>query len=371
MALSPIPGPAFRSRTFSNVQPFTYEDGLTVAEVLSRLIKWFREEVVPAFGDVTEYVDQQISEMIAYVDDAVQQIINDSIEVQDPVAAALVRDETSETRSALDGSFVQRKHTHDGSAPYSEIFNHSTAATLHLTGGEQDRPYILGIGNDAGSSPGILVANKANGTGLYVANNPDATGRGIFGAQRSDSMFAQFTSTVSTTSPLLQLEVAGGTPSNNGQPLLRLMQGNGVIATFTRGDIQFYRNLHVGAVQTLFTNPLNVSNNERSGVFMRPTGPVFKASSGDGQSWFNTRINADGEELSLESGGAWGFSSGGNFNKVVTITSNSRLGFHGATPVAQQVRPGYPSPEATNAQLATNLNTIITKLVEVGLWKNP
>lgn len=134
MALSPIPGPAFRSRTFSNVQPFTYEDGLTVAEVLSRLIAWFREEVVPAFGDVTEYVDQQISEMITYVDqsivslegrvddsidanqtwvteeidslttyvdNAVQQIINNSIELQDPVVAGMVNDETSQTYPAV------------------------------------------------------------------------------------------------------------------------------------------------------------------------------------------------------------------------------------------------------------------------------
>lgn len=121
--VAPVP---VRTRATPNITPFTYRDGLSYLQVLEELRKWLRDVLVPEFGGIVEYVDDQIADMLAvvdqaiadneqwteqqiddltaYVDDAVQQIINSSIEVQDPVVAGLVRDADSETRKALDSA---------------------------------------------------------------------------------------------------------------------------------------------------------------------------------------------------------------------------------------------------------------------------
>lgn len=115
-------------RAFSNVQPFTYEDGLTHYQILEQLRAFVQYTLVPElnkileeFGDEveelvegtlndilarldeqTEYVDGEIADMVAYVNAAVASIIDNSIELQDAVLAGIIRDDPeSESRGAI------------------------------------------------------------------------------------------------------------------------------------------------------------------------------------------------------------------------------------------------------------------------------
>lgn len=118
----PSPGP------ITQIQPFTYSDGITFVEILYALKRYITDEIVPAFNGISEEVDkaiadmivavdaalaaqnvivqEKIDEMILYVDNAVAQIIGDSIEVQDPVVAGIVNDSDSDTRIALDAIYT-------------------------------------------------------------------------------------------------------------------------------------------------------------------------------------------------------------------------------------------------------------------------
>lgn len=395
--LETVPNMVRMPRAFSNVQPFTYEDGLTQYQVVERLrayveltlvpsinkalnefgdeidglVKGVMSDVIDRLNDQTEYVDGEIDDLITQVNAAVQAVINNSIELQDPVAAALVNDGASQTRTALDGAFVEQGKTrYEGSSPFVAIGNHSEHATLHLVGGPQDRPYIVGVGNDAGSSPGFLVANKANGHGMYLDNHPTATQAGFFGAKRSSAMLMQLVATTAATTPILELQVQPGVSENRAQPILRVMDGNGVVATFNRGSTEFYKNILVNARQLLMSNPLGTPTSERSGVFIKPTGFAFKSSAGSTSAWFSTRIHAADGLLSLESGGEWGFNNGGKFNRIVSVSATSGLGFYGATPVKRQKRPGYPAPTISTERLAVTVSDMIGKLTLIGLWKD-
>jgi hypothetical protein len=109
------------------VTPFTYRDGATFLERFQDLRNYINKDVVPfvnkntgelavvfeeqvnllvaqvnaALADQTVDVDQKITDLTAYVDAAVQAVIDDSVEVQDPVVASLINDEDSDTHTAL------------------------------------------------------------------------------------------------------------------------------------------------------------------------------------------------------------------------------------------------------------------------------
>lgn len=54
-------------------------------------------------------------------------------------------------------------------APFLQIANEGSQSSLHLPQGAGiTGPYLIGIGNDNESSPGILVANKASGIGVKI-----------------------------------------------------------------------------------------------------------------------------------------------------------------------------------------------------------
>lgn len=102
-------------RAFSNVQPFTYEDGLTHYQILEQLRAFVQYTLVPElnkileeFGDEVEelvegtlndilarldeqieYVDTEIAALVSYVNAAVDSIINNSIELQADVVKGI------------------------------------------------------------------------------------------------------------------------------------------------------------------------------------------------------------------------------------------------------------------------------------------
>src|SRR5699024_1102497 len=131
MYTSNLINPPARTAATPTITPFTYYDGATYLEILEALRRWLTDVLVPGvggvYGDVDErvpapvnYVDtaiaenktwteQEVNTLTAYVDDAVQQVINDSIEVQDPVVAGIVDNPASLTRSQTDRLY--RWHT--------------------------------------------------------------------------------------------------------------------------------------------------------------------------------------------------------------------------------------------------------------------
>lgn len=138
--LGPWPGnlyPPVRAHATANITPFTYYDGLSFLEVLEALRAWLRETLIPGLDGIIEIVDGMIqaalecveidlevmrqelndalasieltdTELRAYVDDVLQQVINNSIELQDAVVLGLVSDETSDSRGKLNDLFVTR-----------------------------------------------------------------------------------------------------------------------------------------------------------------------------------------------------------------------------------------------------------------------
>ncbi len=123
----------------TEVQSFTYEDALTVTDILAALKKYITQTLVPYLQEVVGELNENNAEMIAeitaklaeqtadvvallaaqdaendakisaltqYVNEQVQLIINDAIEVQDPVVAGIVADTDSATRTALDDIYI-------------------------------------------------------------------------------------------------------------------------------------------------------------------------------------------------------------------------------------------------------------------------
>ena len=138
MAIAPVPAFPFPRRPFSSITPFTYSDAMTHLELLEKLrvyagvtlpdeinkvlddysveitaevqaaidmmIGTLNDKIIEiddALADQQADYTQKISDLTVYVDDAVQQIINSAIEVQDPVVAGIVNDDDSLSRQAI------------------------------------------------------------------------------------------------------------------------------------------------------------------------------------------------------------------------------------------------------------------------------
>lgn len=123
----------------TEIQPFTYEDALTYTDVLGSMKKYIKFVLVPYLETVvgelneinagvitaiTDKLEEQTADVVAkleaqdaandvkiadletYVNEQIQLIINDSIQVQDPVVAGMVNDDESQTRTALDTKYA-------------------------------------------------------------------------------------------------------------------------------------------------------------------------------------------------------------------------------------------------------------------------
>ena len=66
--------------------------------------------------------------------------------------------------------------------PYLTLSNNGSKATMHLLMGEGfTGDYLIGIGNDFGNKPGMLIANKAQGMGLFINNQATLLGGAGYG----------------------------------------------------------------------------------------------------------------------------------------------------------------------------------------------
>ena len=132
MTTTPLGAFPLLTRQYSNITPFTYRDGLTYLEVLEGLRTWIYDVLVPHIDteigglsvDWTANVDlmlantmaqleaqdiamsTKVSEMTAYVDTAVLDIINATITVSDPIMTAVIDNVASVFRERLTTMFV-------------------------------------------------------------------------------------------------------------------------------------------------------------------------------------------------------------------------------------------------------------------------
>lgn len=128
--INPLIIPPAGGRAYNHITPFTYRDGLTYIEVLERLRAYIRDVVVPAVDGMGEFVieqisllqdevDNQLAEQDAEIDgkladqiiefnDILQQVINNSIELQDDVLKGIINNPSSDARTTLDGLYANR-----------------------------------------------------------------------------------------------------------------------------------------------------------------------------------------------------------------------------------------------------------------------
>lgn len=137
MTITPLPLNQYPRRTFpvTNITPFTYRDGLTYLETLeclrdyvhNTLVDWlntnvagledsWNEEVTNLVASVDAALAAQttanaasIQTMIDYVNTKVQEIVDSSIKVTDPVVTALLNDDTSTTKIKADSLYASKQ----------------------------------------------------------------------------------------------------------------------------------------------------------------------------------------------------------------------------------------------------------------------
>lgn len=127
--------------------------------------------------------------------------------------------------------------------PYIELLgNTGDQATIHLSSGSGfTGPYLFGLGNDFGSSPGFLIANKASGPGLYLDNHPTATNVAVIGFQRSNAAFMDLVAAKGGAGALVMLRLNGGVTPGADQRLLTTYGAAGeIFAVGANGKAGFF-----------------------------------------------------------------------------------------------------------------------------------
>jgi len=89
-----------------NITPFTFRDGWTYLERYENLVKYINRVIIPFVNDnYTELADtfvEQVNLLIDAVNKAIEDILNSSIEIQDPLVAQIFNDPASDTRAVTD-----------------------------------------------------------------------------------------------------------------------------------------------------------------------------------------------------------------------------------------------------------------------------
>lgn len=105
-----VPLPDFRP--VSNITPFTVRDGMTFLAKFEALSIYVSTVLVPALDtEIKEMEDawqEQVTFLTDYINQAINAIINDSIDIQDPVVAEMVNDPESLSRQALDDLYAAK-----------------------------------------------------------------------------------------------------------------------------------------------------------------------------------------------------------------------------------------------------------------------
>lgn len=113
MALQ-IPPIAFPSIPTSNVQPFTFKDGITYLERLESLARYFNKVVNPwieeNISSLTDEFQTEVNSLIATVNALINAVINSTVELQDAVMATAISDIESASRLVLDSIYANKSY---------------------------------------------------------------------------------------------------------------------------------------------------------------------------------------------------------------------------------------------------------------------
>ena len=112
MSTPVLPDYAAPFKPVPNVTPFTIRDGATMLKKIDYINKYIDRVLIPwineNFAELADDFEEQVNILIAAVNAAIQAVIDDSIELQDPVMAGIVADLESQTRELLDTIYASK-----------------------------------------------------------------------------------------------------------------------------------------------------------------------------------------------------------------------------------------------------------------------
>lgn len=122
--IPPIPGPILPNfPAYTQITPFTVRDGATYLLTLEALRDWIECTFTPEVNaqiqlletswetnanDLANQFETISGQLIQQVNDAIQQVIDSSVTVQDPVVAGILANATSDTRVAADALYAAK-----------------------------------------------------------------------------------------------------------------------------------------------------------------------------------------------------------------------------------------------------------------------
>ncbi len=168
-----------------NVTPFTIRDGVTMLKKVDYINKYIERILIPWINDNMEELgndfEEQVNILIAAVNAAIQEVIDSSIEIQDPVVAQLIANINSDTYAALvlwaNARYVELSDFNVmGDARYLKLTDFLTSGdarymVYRVWNGVEYPPRIAGALNCfvGASNPGLLMS------GNDIWANPDVT----------------------------------------------------------------------------------------------------------------------------------------------------------------------------------------------------
>lgn len=318
-----------------------------------------------------DHMQTQYEEAVDDAAAAVDARIGDDIQgtaTLDADVTALVGDSGSDVATALNAAYARTHEIEDGDyvdidggeTSYLQWRVHKADATgyaIHLVpASDFAGSALIGIGNDFGTAPGMIINNRAGGSGLTIHNQSSVTGNAV-GFKGLNT---------STTNPLVTLQAehgAGrgellqmiGTTSDASAVIMSLKTNAG--STIMDLSLQRFR---LRSAQGGESRIVHTTDMERR--IYAPNGSsqfaaIMEKVGGTSGRWgihVANRVSAGdiGTEthtpvLEIQSGGG----------------GTTRMGFFGATPVSQ---PSVTGVRAGNTALAS----LLTQLANLGLIAN-
>lgn len=150
------------------ITPFTYRDGVTYLEKLEGIVAYVNKVIVPFvndnFDELADDFQEQVNLLIIAVNAAIESVINSSIEVQDPIVAALVGDTDSATSNALDLRYALKSAVDSIQA----IIDTGRLSETGLNAVYATLTYVAGIENAVSAIESIIDTGRLSQTALDV-----------------------------------------------------------------------------------------------------------------------------------------------------------------------------------------------------------
>lgn len=119
MVFDKVPSLTIRRRAYSNVQPWTMEDGLTNQEILSDLVRYIRDELIPFIRDgLDDFVSEVVEELQSRLDQVIA-LIEEAQQLHDDVAV-IAADSIAEITRIRDEAMIEMIAARDAAEQYRD-----------------------------------------------------------------------------------------------------------------------------------------------------------------------------------------------------------------------------------------------------------